>query len=191
MEIKKLTETYYEDQNARSGTGANVNTLWQDLKNAGIKIELNWSILDIGCRNAANLNNLWKQGYKNIFGVDIGELAERDWKKMNLPFINNLIKADIHTIEFEDESFDLITISHTLEHLYNPQLVLEVMTNALKPEGFLHSIVPIEPEWDFRKYDPHLVRFESHQDHINFYSNLKLVYQKETQHNNSIVIVQK
>lgn len=192
MQVKTKPDSYYSDQNARSGTGANANTLWKDLQNAQIKFDKNWCVLDIGCRTGVTLHNLWKQGFKNVYGVDIGELAQQHWIKSKYLFIKNLICDDIHELDFIDETFDLITISHALEHLYDPTLVLGKMIASLKVGGMIHSIVPIEPEGDFDKYDPHLVRFESHEDHLKFYtdSGLELVY-SDFRHGNSIVIVKK
>ena len=190
MQIKPKSTSYYSDQNARSGTGANVNSLWQDLIGAGIEFDRKWVVLDIGCRTGITLSNLWKQGCKNVWGIDIGELARDHWKKQNYPFIENLICDDIHEVDLTPDFFDLITISHCLEHLYDPQQILSNMIESLKPNGLLHSIVPIEPEKDFDKYNPHLVRFESHQDHIDFYSKLTMVYQR-SKNGNSIIICKK
>lgn len=192
MIIKPKPNSYYSDQNARSGTGANANTLWKDLQNAGITFNSSWSVLDIGCRTGITLNNLWKQGCKNVWGIDIGELARGHWQKQNYPFIGNLFWQDVHKVDLTENYFDLITISHTLEHLYDPNQVLIQMKDSLKVGGLIHSIVPIEPEKDFEKYNPHLVRFETPEDHCKFYTDagLELVH-SEFRHGNSIVIVKK
>lgn len=192
MEIKSKPDSYYQDQNARSGTGNNANTLWKDLQLSGIKFNKDWAVLDIGCRTGVTLHNLWKQGCKEVYGVDIGELAQQRWIKSRYPFIKNLICDDIHELDFIDGTFDLITISHALEHLYDPNLVLGKMISSLKDNGMIHSIVPIEPEGDFDKYDPHLVRFDSHEDHLKFYTDSGLVkIFAEKRHGNSIIIVKR
>lgn len=192
MKIKPKPDSYYQDQNARSGTGNNVNTLWKDLQLAKIKFDKNWCVLDIGCRTGVTLHNLWKQGCKEVYGVDIGELARQHWIESKYPFIDNLFCDDIHGVDLTENFFNLITISHTLEHLYFPNLVLEKMFSSLKIGGLIHSIVPIEPEGDFDKYDPHLVRFDSHEDHLKFYTDSDLIKVfAEKRHGNSIVIVKK
>lgn len=192
MKIKPKPDSYYSDQNARSGTGANVNTLWKDLQLAKVQFDKNWCVLDIGCRTGITLHDLWKRGFKNVYGVDIGELAQQHWIKSKYVFIKNLIRDDVHKLDFVDESFDLITISHALEHLYDPHLVLRKMISSLKHGGMIHSIVPLDPEADFDKYNPHLVRFESHEDHLKFYTDSGLVKVfDELRHGNSIAIVKK
>lgn len=192
MILKPKPADYYEIQNVRSGSNLNSNTLLKDLRLAKISIDPDWIVLDIGCRTGETLNNLYNKGCKNVHGIDIGENAKMTWILRNYPFLNNLIQMDVHRCN-TDLWFDLITISHTLEHLYNPELVLKKMVSWLSPDGYLHSIVPIEPKENFESYDPHLVNFSDHKEHIEFYvkTGLKRVYDRKSDKGDSVVILQK
>jgi 2-polyprenyl-3-methyl-5-hydroxy-6-metoxy-1,4-benzoquinol methylase len=50
---------------------------------------------------------------------------------------------DMHSVKPEGETFDLIILSHILEHLENPVSALERMRPALGKNGFLFVNVPI------------------------------------------------
>jgi len=171
MEVKNKSENYFEFQNSRSGGDMNSNTLFDDLKKFKIEIGKDWNILDIGCRQGLMLKRLFESGYRNVYGIDIGEHAKNRWVKEKYPFITNMVQCDVHRGIPFDIQFDLITISHTLEHLYDPELVISLIFDSLKEDGLVHSIVPIEPKSNFDNYDPHLVRFDSHQDHIDLFEN--------------------
>ena len=192
MIIKPKPENYYEIQNARSSGSLNSNTLIKDLRLAKISIAPDWTVLDIGCRAGTTLNDLYKRGCERVYGIDIGANAENTWIAKKYPFLNNLIQIDVHKCN-TDLKFDLITISHTLEHLYDPELVLEKMVRWLNFGGYLHSIVPIEPVRNFEKYDPHLVNFSDHEEHIQFYAKTQLrkIYDRKTDHGDSVIILQK
>ena len=54
----------------------------------------------------------------------------------------NIQNGFIQDIKQPDESFDLITIWHVLEHTENPTAVIQKLYNLLKPEGVLVVEVP-------------------------------------------------
>lgn len=187
MYIKVVGQDYIDAQNGRSGCVINSNTLIDDFKGISLKIDKSWNILDIGCRNCQILGRLWKSGYKNIYGVDIGELAEKTWE--NLPYKSNLKRCDIHDGIPFNVKFDLITISHTLEHLYDPFSVRQLIYNSLTESGLLHSIAPIESESDFIKNHSHVVRFVDHEEHMKFWSHIGIrpIYHRFYNTNSAII----
>ena len=190
MKLKSKQDNYAELQNHRSGGNMNSNTFFRDFVAAEIAINNSWNVLDIGCRTGKVLSELWDMEYGNINGIDIGSQAETSW--LNLPFKNKLIRCDIHDGIPFDTQYDIITCSHTLEHCYDPLKVREIIYQKLNKHGYLHSIVPIEPFDDFAKYQYHLVCFENHQEHIEFYTTIGLtkIYDNYTG-GNSVAIFQK
>lgn len=77
------------------------------------------------------------------YGVDIGTIAESQWDKANLPFRNKLKRYDIHNgIPFK-KKFDLISLSHVIEHLYNPMIVIRNVKDKLSDSGLIWSTVPL------------------------------------------------
>jgi len=103
----------------------------------------NMSILDIGCGNGLFLNGLKKIGWK-IAGT---ELAPESHVHPDIsPFVCN---KPVNECTFTGESFDIITMWHTLEHFINPSLYLRDANRILKRSGVLIIEVPNFKSWQF------------------------------------------
>ncbi|MBD3272056.1 MAG: methyltransferase domain-containing protein [Elusimicrobia bacterium] len=100
-------------------------------------IVCNKKILDFGCNSGLLLYGLWeKMGFSqesagNLYGIDSFTQAIAEGEKMGL--IN--LFTDLR--DLKDIKFDLIIISKTIEHLYNPIEVLKSLKRFLKPEGMI------------------------------------------------------
>ncbi|MFH1523287.1 MAG: methyltransferase domain-containing protein [Patescibacteria group bacterium] len=70
-----------------------------------------------------------KEGYINI-----------DWNKMTNPDV--LHNLNVFPYPFPDNSFELIQVSHILEHLDKPFLVMKELHRILQPKGKLIIKVP-------------------------------------------------
>lgn len=53
-----------------------------------------------------------------------------------------LIGRDYHDLAKTDKTFDLIILSHVLEHLYDPRRALELISQRLSPGGLFYVEVP-------------------------------------------------
>lgn len=56
---------------------------------------------------------------------------------------NHCVQGDIHTLPFEEDSFDILICFNVIEHLENPEKSLEEMYRCLKPGGLLVLGCPI------------------------------------------------
>jgi 2-polyprenyl-3-methyl-5-hydroxy-6-metoxy-1,4-benzoquinol methylase len=168
MITKNKDEHYYNLQNSRSGGDLDNNRLERFINNIEFqKTKDNIYIIDIGCRGHANMvRKLINLGFINTFGIDIGENAEKQWA--NYSFKNNLKQADIHEGIPFNYKFDLISCSHTLEHCYDPSLVMDVIKDNLVEGGYYWGQIPTAKSEDINNHAPHYCYFESHDDHINF-----------------------
>lgn len=72
-------------------------------------------------------------------GIDVsGEmLATAEVAMQQTGLSPKLQQADILSIPYADQSFDLVMAAHVLEHLTEPQRALTEMTRVLKPGGLL------------------------------------------------------
>src|SRR5207253_9325776 len=96
-------------------------------------------ILDIGCAGGPLLLDLKNAGFYNLYGVDVSEKAAEVCKQRGL---ENVYVMDGHNPEFEENSFDVIIASDSLEHLQDDMLALKNWNRLLKPGGELYVFVP-------------------------------------------------
>ncbi len=95
------------------------------------------TVLEVGCMFGYLLQEL-KDEYK-VKGIDIGEDAIRYCKEQGLDVRDTSIE---NFISSSDEKFDLIVISHVLEHLVQPGQVLMQLRKHLNPGGKIYILVP-------------------------------------------------
>lgn len=95
-------------------------------------------ILDCACGDGVGLEELRSLGYDAI-GVDLSETKLDRARKKGL----NVFHADMHDLSiFSEHQFDIIMCSHTLEHAYDPDKVIEKFRSILKNDGFLFVVLP-------------------------------------------------
>jgi 2-polyprenyl-3-methyl-5-hydroxy-6-metoxy-1,4-benzoquinol methylase len=108
------------------------------------------NILDVGC-GAGDFLVKFKQKGMNCYGVEIDSTAAETAKARGL----NITIGQLENGKFSDDYFDIIVVHHVLEHLRDPQAVIQKIKRLLKPSGLLVVAVPnIESLcfWVFRKY---------------------------------------
>lgn len=116
-EIPNLTKTYY-------------NALASTLQKVGKK----GHILEVGCGNGFVLSELYKRGYKNVYGID----PSTDAKDAATPAIKKRITLGILKKDsYKKESFDVICLFQTLDHIPNPNTFLQLCKSFLKRGGYL------------------------------------------------------
>lgn len=100
-------------------------------------------ILDIGCHGGKFTNEVWKLFPKaKISAIDISSNAI-NYAKKKYPQIN-FINARAEKIPFNKITFDLITCFEVLEHLPNPEIVVNNIYDLLKNKGLFLIMVPSE-----------------------------------------------
>lgn len=96
------------------------------------------TVLDIGCGNAYFLAACQKKGF-NVHGLDISDYAvEYATQRLKLP----VTVGEVDTVTLPENSFDVITMWHYLEHTENPRNIIKKVTPWLKKDGILVVDVP-------------------------------------------------
>jgi ubiquinone/menaquinone biosynthesis C-methylase UbiE len=104
------------------------------------------SVLDVGCGEGV-LSQQWahRVDHGRVVGVDLEDPKLRDeWKQRqagNLEFA--AMRAE--ELAFADDEFDLVAATEVLEHVPDPERVLEEMRRVAR--GHLLVSVPHEPLW--------------------------------------------
>ncbi len=101
------------------------------------------AILDIGTGNGYLLARLFQVGFTNLTGID--------------PFINEshdhgsikILKKDIYQVT---EQYDVVMMHHSLEHMFEPQKVMEQAIKITKPGGSVMVRIPIMGNYGWQTY---------------------------------------
>ena len=123
-------------------------------------------ILDIGCGKGLLLAGLQKTGWE-VFGTELSEVSAQIAGGAGITVYN----LPVEECPFEPESFDVVTLYHSLEHMINPQETLKAVHGLLRPGGFLVVEVPNIGSWYARVFNTawfhldvprHLYHFNRH-----------------------------
>jgi len=150
--------------------------LIRKLTNIGYKKGL---VLDIGCGFGYFLDEFSDQ-YWMKFGIDISQYAIDNAKKIvqngNFYCIDVLsIRNIIGKYPFFKNSFDLITLVDTLEHIPNPIFLIKIINNLLKKDGIFYiytynfnGLGRYIWGWNWREFYPPY--------HLNYFNKKNLLY---------------
>jgi len=94
-------------------------------------------ILDIGCGSGLSLSLLKSIGW-DVYGVEVNKFACDYAAKMGV----NIFCGELEKANFAPEFFDVIKITHVLEHLPSTDLVFAEMKRILKPCGAIYLETP-------------------------------------------------
>jgi 2-polyprenyl-3-methyl-5-hydroxy-6-metoxy-1,4-benzoquinol methylase len=109
-----------------------------------LKFQKSENILDVGC-GIGMLGNQIKRKFKvNVFGVDSNRQAISEAKKLGV----NAKLADIEgRLPYEKAFFDKIFCVQVIEHIVNPDAMLQEIRRVLKKDGMLIITTPNLAVW--------------------------------------------
>lgn len=97
------------------------------------------SILDIGCANGGLLHCLKEKGYENLTGIDITRICVENVKKAGF---NAFFGGIFNLEELGDNKYDVVILSHVLEHVHDLQRTVQNLKTLLSPNGIIYIEVP-------------------------------------------------
>lgn len=104
------------------------------------------TVLDIGCGAGGKTIYYASKGVKKIVGVEIlgkyKDEAENLAKKYGMDDKFEFVCADASNTPFEDETFDTIIMNDAMEHVDEPEKVLDECYRILKKNGRLYLNFP-------------------------------------------------
>lgn len=122
-------------------------------------------ILDIGCGNGGLIQILKERGYKNVVGLDPSETCVSTMRNKGIEAYHGGLFSK-KTIE---KTFDLVILSHVLEHIYDLSNAITNVKNYLKPNGLVYAETP-----NATKYPEYYIvpNYYFDTEHINHFSKL-------------------
>jgi SAM-dependent methyltransferase len=91
-------------------------------------------VLCVGCRNGLELDRFRERGFDEVVGIDI--FSQRD----------DILVMDMHSMSFDDNSFDVIYASHALEHAYDVSRVVEQIRRVACDGAVVGVEVPVRAQ---------------------------------------------
>jgi 2-polyprenyl-3-methyl-5-hydroxy-6-metoxy-1,4-benzoquinol methylase len=128
-------------------------------------------LLDVGCGTGEFLNHMKKAGWQ-VEGLERDENAS-SWAR-------NHWSIDVRTGSVDDLGdkrgvFDVVTLWHVLEHVYNPLHAVEILADALSSRGLLIVAAPNVAGVDSRFYQANWIALDLPR-HVNHFSARSLVH---------------
>lgn len=123
-------------------------------------------ILDVGCFTGRGLEHLKSLGYTNTIGIDLIEENVSTAKERGF----DVYQCDMHDLSmFQSNEFDLVFMSHSIEHAIDVEKVLKEVFRIGK-NGLI--IVPIEENINVKCNPPHYSVFHTDTEFMNTVNNI-------------------
>lgn len=117
-------------------------------------------VLCVGCRNRHELDYLEAEGYSGVVGIDLHSTDPR------------ILVMDMHRMAFEDDAFDVVYASHSLEHSLDPSLAAAEFLRVVRLGGWIVVEVPVR----YGRRGADLWDFESEQGVLELFSGCDAVW---------------
>ena len=133
---KKLYDVWHQDFLSNHNPNEIILDPWHRNVLALDNVHKNKTILEVGCGRGDFSILLSKQGAR-VKAIDFSLTVIEAVHKKNLAHKTdvNFVVADAQNIPFQDNGFDLIYSFECLEHIAEPQLMLNECYRVLKPNG--------------------------------------------------------
>jgi 2-polyprenyl-3-methyl-5-hydroxy-6-metoxy-1,4-benzoquinol methylase len=126
-------------------------------------------LLDVGCGNGSFILAMQEKGY-DVWGVELNLEA----KKFTSQGLEGRISyQEIEECRFPPNSFDIITMFQSLEHIYDLSTTLKEIRRILKDDGIVFICVPNADFFEFRLFGPYNYNLEVPR-HLYFFTKKSL-----------------
>lgn len=171
----------YEEPEIASGGG---NTPWDRVRLTRVAndlagyIDKSSAILDIGCANGGLLSILQERGFNNLTGLEQSmECVNYIKKGRGIRVIQGgIFNKQFEEMGFMEEKFDLVILSHVLEHICDFQSALDFIDGKLKENALLYIETPDAASYS--RY-PKVPFYYFDCEHINHFDlqHLKMLFE--------------
>lgn len=131
------------------------------------------ALLDIGVGTGVFMEIAQKRGF-DVAGLDVSSYAIKEvGKRLGIKSAKKLVVSELHDKIFPENTFDVVNMRHSIEHVKEPAKVLRNVYKILKPGGVVAIATPNSFGWHakvFKELWPHW----SVPYHIQFFSKQSL-----------------
>lgn len=163
---KELLPRYYDSPDYlshHSHSMSIINLVYQGLRQINIKRKFSLvskfvpkgALLDIGCGTGELLNYFHHQKWE-VSGIEPSESA----RKFAIEKYGLKIEDESGLNNFQENSFDVITMWHVLEHVSDLNGRISEVYKLLKNSGYLFIALPNLNSWDALHYKHHWAAFD-------------------------------
>lgn len=124
------------------------------------RFRLDDSILDVGCGDGIRLREMRNLHFTNLVGVD---------PFMRAPEKTDGLELKRCELKDEDRRFALVMLNHSLEHMFDPDAVMEKLHFVLEKGGVLLIRIPLIDTWAWKQYGGEWVGFDPPR-HLHLFS---------------------
>ncbi len=128
-------DEYYSESNLRSPSFIKMRL--SEIISGFSEYSKNGNLLDIGFGAGAILEVAQSEGWKPL-GVEVSKPAVEQAKKKGF----DVFHGELAEAGYPDDCFDVVTASEILEHLSNPQDLLNEVIRILRPGGLFWATTP-------------------------------------------------
>lgn len=111
------------------------------------RAELNGLLLDVGCGSGGFLRIMKELGW-NVEGVDFDSIAVENARSKGL----QVQKGTLEELKYPANYFDVITMSHLIEHVHDPWKILLECNRILKHGGRIVIVTPNSDSWSRKMF---------------------------------------
>lgn len=133
---------YHEQKHGASSKASNLITRYRTQKFCAFTKSSNSDILEVGVGPGWNLVRL--PAHRRV-GQDVTLIYAEHLRDHGVEFVSDLS-------QLSGQQFDVVILSHVMEHLLEPAKMLAELSALLRPNGILLVIVPLESP--ARKFSP-------------------------------------
>ncbi len=170
-ELYKKSEFNYDNEsNFLAATyGKYLKLVLKSFKNNSLKL------LDVGCGNGFFLEKAKELGISDVWGVEPGkDTVEKASKDLKSNIIIDILRPGL----FKNNSFDIISCFHTLDHVVDPNSFLNEIHNLLKKEGRILFIVHNTDGLSVKLFGEKSPIFDIEHIYLFNKNTLKMIFQK-------------
>jgi SAM-dependent methyltransferase len=114
-------------------------------------------LLDVGCATGSFLESMQRHGDWQVCGVELNPHAVQYVREhLGIPVHQGMLEE----VGLPDDSFDVVTMWHVLEHVFDPVSTLHEVARILKPGGIFLYHVPQLDSFDARLFGGYWIGYE-------------------------------